>query len=234
VGIPVRSGWEPRKLLCSYYVPRHKSTAGGDNRLPGSVPTAIRPSARPRCALSIPAFFAASLREECDAFGQRHERVAHARVVDLRKRLNEPQRMRVSKQGERRGRRALRSAGATSCSSVITGTSSTAAMRTSRPAPTRLVPFSYFCTWWNVMPIPSASAICDRPRARRCKGGAFDPWRPPRFCRSSAWMVGPMTTSKRSSRASRAVNSNFGFPRRCQGRTPVVVEPHVVAPRTGR
>ena len=39
------------------------------------------------------------------------------------------------------------------------------AMRWSRPADTRLVPFSYFCTCWNVNPMPSARLDCDRPRS---------------------------------------------------------------------
>ena len=37
----------------------------------------------------------------------------------------------------------------------------------SRPAETRLVPFSYFCTCWNVRPIPSARLDWDRPRSSR-------------------------------------------------------------------
>ena len=37
----------------------------------------------------------------------------------------------------------------------------------SRPAETRFVPFSYFCTCWNVSPMPSARLDCDRPRCSR-------------------------------------------------------------------
>ena len=37
----------------------------------------------------------------------------------------------------------------------------------SRPAETRLLPFSYFCTCWNVSPMPSARVDCERPRSSR-------------------------------------------------------------------
>src|ERR1043166_499863 len=40
-------------------------------------------------------------------------------------------------------------------------------MRTSLAAPTRLVPFSYFCNCWNEMPSSRASALCDRRCASR-------------------------------------------------------------------
>src|ERR1700730_8616207 len=36
---------------------------------------------------------------------------------------------------------------------VLTDTLSTSAIRVRRPAPTRLTPFSYFCTCWNETPI---------------------------------------------------------------------------------
>src|SRR5947209_11611683 len=39
------------------------------------------------------------------------------------------------------------------------------AMRCSRPAETRLTPFSYFCTFWNVRSMPSARPDCDSPRS---------------------------------------------------------------------
>ena len=76
--------------------------------------------------------------------------------LDRRERLHEAQRLRVRDQrgGGRGG--DLRPAPGTPASSVITGTSSALAIRTSRPEPTRFTPFSYFCTCWNVMPIASA------------------------------------------------------------------------------
>src|SRR5436309_5287057 len=48
-----------------------------------------------------------------------------------------------------------------------TGTSSDVAMRTSRPAPTRFTPFSYFCTCWKVTPSRLPSSVCDMPLAMR-------------------------------------------------------------------
>src|SRR5947209_5155664 len=38
-------------------------------------------------------------------------------------------------------------------------------MRCNRPAETRLVPFSYFCTCWKVRSMPSARPDCDSPRS---------------------------------------------------------------------
>src|SRR5437660_4029261 len=38
-------------------------------------------------------------------------------------------------------------------------------MRCRRPAETRLTPFSYFCTCWNVRSMPSARPDCDSPRS---------------------------------------------------------------------
>src|SRR5450631_1461344 len=37
-----------------------------------------------------------------------------------------------------------------------------------RPAPTRFVPFSYFCTCWNETPSRLARSPCDMPAASRC------------------------------------------------------------------
>src|SRR4029077_8356776 len=48
-----------------------------------------------------------------------------------------------------------------------TGTSSASPTRTSRPAPTRFTPFSYFCTCWNVTPSRLPSSVCDMPWAMR-------------------------------------------------------------------
>ena len=64
-----------------------------------------------------------------------------------------------------RHRRFFAAAPGTPRSSVITGTSSALAIRTSRPEPTRFTPFSYFCTCWNVGR--------SRPRAR----SATSSWR---------------------------------------------------------
>src|SRR5580704_4055234 len=46
-------------------------------------------------------------------------------------------------------------------------------MRFNRPAPTRLVPFSYFCTCWNVRSSCVARSVCDiswQDDGRECDG----------------------------------------------------------------
>src|SRR5882762_8856544 len=48
-----------------------------------------------------------------------------------------------------------------------TGASRASATRTRRPAPTRLTPFSYFCTCWNVTPRRFPKSVCDMPLAMR-------------------------------------------------------------------
>src|SRR5262249_44673978 len=47
------------------------------------------------------------------------------------------------------------------------GTCRTAAISTRRPVPIRLIPASYFCTCWNVMPSRPPSCACESPLAMR-------------------------------------------------------------------
>ena len=57
--------------------------------------------------------------------------------------------------------------GAAALKNAVTGTLSAAAKRASRPAETRFVPFSYFCSCWNETPTFSPSAPCESPRSSR-------------------------------------------------------------------